>query len=920
MSRILKLLNHYNKENIYKTHLSFTGGKWYIENLEDFYYEFYKFRVEEYHIIEHVKYKNFKLFFDIEIPKNKELDFLEIKNFNLQNLNEFFNIIKNSLMELFTIDKLEFLISERKISQNLSKFHINTNIVVNENIAIYVIKYICNKLQENDMNNMIQCIDKSVYSTGLRIFGSKKPIDSVKKEIEYLKSVNLYNETVYEETYKLIKEIDSLYTRIDKNDLNINDFMKLLVLNIKNEKMTKLKDLHKKNIKETESKKAETDKFKREYKTENEIKENVKTSIKEIIEKLKCTKFNLGYLDEINKELDIQKINCGENNFNVNYFITINNKYCPFKEREHIRFSNPVYIELNNNGLCFKCFDSECMNKIYPETYIRYEHLIDVNDKKHYEFMNSITLNYRNTNLSNELILELNKCVNDQTHYTIAKLIYYLWGDTSKYGSTLFRINQINKPDWYEFDGIRYKMSEKIEMYISEKLVEYFEGILIKESTSKYIDLIDFLKENEEENKHNKNIKKLIKNLKDNVYKRNIKSQLANILFNREPHFYEKLNTNPYLLGFDDGIYDLKTHEFRNGKPDDFVTYSTKYKFNTNLDDINVVDVVDDVDDIDFDNFENNIPEIKEIFEFLYKLISDKEVLRYLLLIFGRSLEGFTDEKFYIFTGTGANGKSTLINLYQITLGDYNHSPDVTLFTQDRKQGPSPEKVAIRNKRALTLQEPDNDTLRVGVLKQLTGGDIMECRNLFEKTPLQFKSQASIFLCCNDLPNIKSLDGGTWRRIRVIKFKNKFVVDTPKNENEYQIDNSIKTDNKLEKWRPYFMKILIHFYKEYKKNGISEPEQVLIATKKYEQNENRFHNYIKNRVQKTTSDKFILKEDIVNDFNKYWVENNVNVKFIPKSKDFINVLSKTFNIEEDYDLIGNVGFYGIAIKEPEFEF
>ena len=38
----------------------------------------------------------------------------------------------------------------------------------------------------------------------------------------------------------------------------------------------------------------------------------------------------------------------------------------------------------------------------------------------------------------------------------------------------------------------------------------------------------------------------------------------------------EKFDTDTNLLGFENGIYDLKNNVFREGRPEDYVTMSTK--------------------------------------------------------------------------------------------------------------------------------------------------------------------------------------------------------------------------------------------------------------------------------------------------------------------------------------------------------
>ena len=48
-------------------------------------------------------------------------------------------------------------------------------------------------------------------------------------------------------------------------------------------------------------------------------------------------------------------------------------------------------------------------------------------------------------------------------------------------------------------------------------------------------------------------------------------------------YFEQKLDSNINLIGFENGIYDLEQGSFREGRPDDYITLSTKndyYKWN----------------------------------------------------------------------------------------------------------------------------------------------------------------------------------------------------------------------------------------------------------------------------------------------------------------------------------------------------
>jgi phage/plasmid-associated DNA primase len=135
-------------------------------------------------------------------------------------------------------------------------------------------------------------------------------------------------------------------------------------------------------------------------------------------------------------------------------------------------------------------------------------------------------------------------------------------------------------------------------------------------------------------------------------------------------------------------------------------------------------------------------------------------------------------------------------------------------------------------------------------MKELTGGDKIQCRCLF-KEPIKFKPMFKMILTCNHMPAIPPDDGGTWRRIRRVEFTSKFV-DSPnkdENSNEFKIDRELS--HKFTLWKETFMIMLLHKYKKYKKLGkIVEPKEVLDYTSEYQRKNDIFADfcdtYIKN--------------------------------------------------------------------------
>jgi P4 family phage/plasmid primase-like protien len=314
-----------------------------------------------------------------------------------------------------------------------------------------------------------------------------------------------------------------------------------------------------------------------------------------------------------------------------------------------------------------------------------------------------------------------------------------------------------------------------------------------------------------------------------------------------DEEFSQKLNSNQYLLGFNNGVVDLHavrtkddgTNEyyvnFRKAEPTDYITFmagrcTTK-----------------DCDPIDYVEYNptdsEQAPIHAEIDDFMSKVFPRPELRKYMWRKLASCLEGANKEQTYeTWIGVGGNGKSKLVDLMSMALGDYASSLQSTAMTRKRPESgaANPDIMAIRNKRFIYMAEPDDrEPLNTSRMKQFTGEDDVEARGLFEDQT-KFKITGKIFMLCNAFPAINTMDRGTWRRVRAVPFESKFVDPTSgekidPNENIYPRDNSL--DLKLKKWRTLFMSRLVHIYKtEYLPSGLGYiPAIVTQESNKYQE-------------------------------------------------------------------------------------
>ena len=350
-----------------------------------------------------------------------------------------------------------------------------------------------------------------------------------------------------------------------------------------------------------------------------------------------------------------------------------------------------------------------------------------------------------------------------------------------------------------------------------------------------------------------------------------------------DKEFLNKLDQNSYLLCFNNFVIDFKKGIHRHGQPDDYISKCC------NIDYIPLNDIKEKEND--------NINEIKN---FISELFPNEKLQKYMWEHLASTLIGNNDNQtFNIYTGSGANGKSKLVELMSKVLGDYKATVPITLVTQKRNNigSTSSEIVQLMGVRYAVMQEPSKgDKINEGIMKEITGGDPIQGRALF-KEAITFIPQFKLVVCTNTLFDIKSNDDGTWRRIRVCDFMSKFLespyeddIKFPKSEYPYQYKIDKRLDEKFEKWAPIFASILVDI--AYKSSGVvNDCEIVLASSDQYREGQDYLAEFVKEKIKQVKGGK-VKKTELWEVF-KQWYTINYG-KNIPKAREINEFMDKRF--------------------------
>jgi len=210
----------------------------------------------------------------------------------------------------------------------------------------------------------------------------------------------------------------------------------------------------------------------------------------------------------------------------------------------------------------------------------------------------------------------------------------------------------------------------------------------------------------------------------------------------------------------------------------------------------------------------------------------------------------------------GANGKSKLQDFVNLIFGDYQTIGGISYIVSKRIEPskPQPDLIACKNRRIVWYNEPEHvSPLNSSIVKEITGGDKMTCRDLYARNET-FVFHAYPILCCNEFPTFSDRTVGMLRRILYVPFDVQFVKD-PDSDNpvERQMDPTIS--QAFERWKNVFASYLVNeHYKVImaKEDYLEIPQKILGRTNDFKQETDYIQDFIDDCIVLTNN-----KEDVL---------------------------------------------------------
>ena len=546
------------------------------------------------------------------------------------------------------------------------------------------------------------------------------------------------------------------------------------------------------------------------------------------------------------------------NNYDVSIFLKYSEPFNDKNEAEKIWES----IKNQNTNMC-----------IYGLQNIAKE----VNPKGYKEWLNKHNINYfiKVDDLTDTFQLAIIISKTLKTHLVLCRETWYMLTDNNLWKNqkepSFYIINEIRKYIDFSNKILVNKIAETTDEELKQKYITQSKGYLNAykwSSTSSFISVIT----------------------------KYLKTLLA------DDKFSDKLDTTCDVLAFKNGIFDLRTKEFRNGiLSSDFITDTIPYDYSP----------------CDTKKKEYLKAVLKKI------LNNNEEHLEYYLSLIGYSFIGspHLEKSIYFMidktdNGKGDNGKTFWFDILTCLFPNYVYRTKSSLVEKNNSK--IHKQIAMmKGKRLVWLEElPKEKETNAEIMKEIGDGNHLENEVMFgtsEKINILFK----MFVLSNHIPNIDPNENAVYNRYKQISFNSHFDRTGTRREENYDkllfiadttLGDKIKNDYCNE-----VFDLIIEYANKYYQNKIPKiPSQFINDTKETQYKNDTFASWFDDNCVLCENSRVPLKKlTLISGLSEKLVKEGMLRKGFKYDKDLSKMGKDTYN------KVYKGGYIGIAFVEND---
>lgn len=296
-----------------------------------------------------------------------------------------------------------------------------------------------------------------------------------------------------------------------------------------------------------------------------------------------------------------------------------------------------------------------------------------------------------------------------------------------------------------------------------------------------------------------------------------------------------KFDRNPYLLNLPNGTYDLLTGKLRKPRPADMITYTTVGCYDKTA---------------SGPTFDRYFAQVQP------SAIWRDEILKALAY----SLPGTYGNYIFVHSGSGGNGKTTLLELIQVALGDY--ASELSWKILNAKANDSHETILAELEGVhLGIIQMHGHAISSEQLRSLVAEPSFKARKM-QQDSRTIQATHTLHIAQNNTPTLRDLDASTRRRI--VAFNWGVTIDNPRDDLGELLRNEVD----------YILTKLIDIYSDMALDEVSFNRE---ATETYLSSTNPVYAFVKQRCESHPSYSDAADE-LFRSLTKYCAEEGITPK------------------------------------------